>query len=704
MADKGMVIRIAASIEELKRNLTEGRQTIETTTAAMTKLANSLTGEKLIQNAHNIVAAVDKIGGATKLTESEKARLNATLSKALEKYQVLGKEAPAAMVALQQATTSAEQPTQTLTSRMVALGAAVGSFIGTFAANLVQRGISSLVSWGTEAFNAAGRMTDLSAQTGLSVRAIQEFQFVAQRAGTELDTLTTSAFALQRRIGAGSDSVRKAVEDLGLSFAELRRQSPEEQFRTVLTAIGNLDSQTDRASLGFALFGRRFQDMAVITEKGYAAMADGAVIASDEQIAALDKASDAWDDFVTNTQSRITSWLGSLVLAAQDMRRWDIDVGEAAARIAAATGGITEDYESQTRALAAYLATATQASVTQDSYVAKLAAVQAAVQAVTEAERAEIAAALQLGVSVEELSDRFGLSEEAIRMLSTQLKDNAAATREAEQVMKAYTDSVDKMVSAHDSAIASLANKLFGFDDIERAQRYMEALGGVENVSMLSGKAQEELANVMRAGVEAMVAAGLSTDELTGQMEVFRLAATQTGTDAAVAMQLIENSSAEAARSLAQVSEGLTIIGQTAPRPQGNFLFGNRPSSGLPGGSYSVQQIQFPQFGTPAPPSSLAQTGVVVFGGESRAHGGPVSAGQPYLVGEHGPELFMPGASGAIAPNGGGGPTITIAAGAVQINYPLMNDPRARTEIAAMVGDALMARLRQQGLRVPSGA
>lgn len=43
-----------------------------------------------------------------------------------------------------------------------------------------------------------------------------------------------------------------------------------------------------------------------------------------------------------------------------------------------------------------------------------------------------------------------------------------------------------------------------------------------------------------------------------------------------------------------------------------------------------------------------------LFGG-ARASGGPVSAGKGYLVGEKGPELFMPRASGNIIPNGGGG-------------------------------------------------
>lgn len=47
-----------------------------------------------------------------------------------------------------------------------------------------------------------------------------------------------------------------------------------------------------------------------------------------------------------------------------------------------------------------------------------------------------------------------------------------------------------------------------------------------------------------------------------------------------------------------------------------------------------------------------------------RADGGPVSPGQPYLVGERGPELYVPGASGMIVPNhrlgGAGGGSLRI--------------------------------------------
>ena len=46
---------------------------------------------------------------------------------------------------------------------------------------------------------------------------------------------------------------------------------------------------------------------------------------------------------------------------------------------------------------------------------------------------------------------------------------------------------------------------------------------------------------------------------------------------------------------------------------------------------------------------------------EKKATGGPVSANRPYIVGERGPELFVPGSSGGIVPNNalmGGGMTV----------------------------------------------
>ncbi|MFC3076360.1 phage tail tape measure protein [Shinella pollutisoli] len=63
--------------------------------------------------------------------------------------------------------------------------------------------------------------------------------------------------------------------------------------------------------------------------------------------------------------------------------------------------------------------------------------------------------------------------------------------------------------------------------------------------------------------------------------------------------------------------------------------------------------------GASAPASS---GGTPRFGGP-RAKGGPVTGGRPYLVGERGPEVVVPGRSGTVVPNhalGGGGIVLTI--------------------------------------------
>jgi phage-related minor tail protein len=49
-----------------------------------------------------------------------------------------------------------------------------------------------------------------------------------------------------------------------------------------------------------------------------------------------------------------------------------------------------------------------------------------------------------------------------------------------------------------------------------------------------------------------------------------------------------------------------------------------------------------------------------------RAGGGPVAGGTPYIVGERGPELFVPGANGGIVPNHalGGSTNVSIVVNA----------------------------------------
>ena len=70
------------------------------------------------------------------------------------------------------------------------------------------------------------------------------------------------------------------------------------------------------------------------------------------------------------------------------------------------------------------------------------------------------------------------------------------------------------------------------------------------------------------------------------------------------------------------------------------------------------------------------------------AVGGPVGPGSAYLVGEHGPELFMPAGNGAIVPNA----AMTAARANVVVNVQTPNAQsflKSESQVAAMLTRAL---------------
>jgi phage-related minor tail protein len=80
-----------------------------------------------------------------------------------------------------------------------------------------------------------------------------------------------------------------------------------------------------------------------------------------------------------------------------------------------------------------------------------------------------------------------------------------------------------------------------------------------------------------------------------------------------------------------------------------------------------------------------------LFGGSpGRATGGPVSPGRPYLVGERGPELFVPSSAGSVAAAGGGAREVRVA---ITVNAAAGEAPRALAQSGRQVARAVKAAL-----------
>jgi len=117
----------------------------------------------------------------------------------------------------------------------------------------------------------------------------------------------------------------------------------------------------------------------------------------------------------------------------------------------------------------------------------------------------------------------------------------------------------------------------------------------------------------------------------------------------------------------------------------------------ISGGFYSSMSSAghaFNPFGAGA--AGFTGIGNTTWGG-GMATGGPVTGGTTYMVGERGPELFMPGRSGTIIPNGGiGGSTSVVVNVDASGNSNVQGDQAQAKQLGVVVSAAVQAELVKQ--------
>lgn len=82
-----------------------------------------------------------------------------------------------------------------------------------------------------------------------------------------------------------------------------------------------------------------------------------------------------------------------------------------------------------------------------------------------------------------------------------------------------------------------------------------------------------------------------------------------------------------------------------------------------------------------------------LFGAPGRATGGPVSAGRGYVVGERGPELFVPSSSGRVEHLGGASRDVRVG---ITIQSPAPSDPQVLRQSSRQVARAIRSALAER--------
>lgn len=519
-----------------------------------------------------------------------------------------------------------------LSTALGALGATVS--VGAFAA-FVKDGIA-----------AQAALDDLAQSTTLTVETLSKLRDLARITGVDLGQVSSVAARVARSVGeaaGGNEALVKAFADLGISVRDLQSLSPDQIFERFSSAISTADNQQRAFAVGAAIAGRSLQELAPflrdVAERGLgvaSVTADQAKAAADLEDAVrelggafdtlkLQLASgvvpilrEVLDDFTTGIRlagsfSEALRLFGVGINPFRDLPgnlaavREELDKLQAQRRLRVAgaefTGDLDEriaDAQKQLEFLKAQQARAALAGRTGPEFQ------DGRDRAVQGAGRTRIG----------DSSLRTGQPERPARAARGE-SDAARGAREFEEEReRRYRQAV-----AEANREIEDRNKLLS-DELRAQRQLIDAIDEQERLDREAGLA----ANGGRSALQAL------EEQQRRNVDVARelgLTFTSAFEDAVVA-----------GKDLSDVLEGLgqdfarLILRQTVTQP-----LANAASEALKG-------------------LNLGNLFGGLFGG-ARADGGPVFAGRAYLVGERGPELFVPRSAGNIVPNGAGGASIT---------------------------------------------
>jgi hypothetical protein len=129
--------------------------------------------------------------------------------------------------------------------------------VGKIVAGGFARATSAISRYVSDIRKTIDESAKLAQRTGIAVEALQGFQIAASRSG--VNNLEGAVQRLTISIGDAGQGVKTAQDGLsrlGLSFEDLSRLAPEDQFRAVAREISKLPSQAEKAAAAADLFGR----------------------------------------------------------------------------------------------------------------------------------------------------------------------------------------------------------------------------------------------------------------------------------------------------------------------------------------------------------------------------------------------------------------------------------------------------------------
>lgn len=132
----------------------------------------------------------------------------------------------------------------------VAAGVTTAAITATTAATVA--GTKAFVDGVSNVAQYGDRIDKLSQKMNLSAESFQEWDFIMQHAGTSIESMQASI----KTLSSAAETGNEAFERLGLSQEDIANMSGEELFSATITALQNVESETERTYLAGQLLGR----------------------------------------------------------------------------------------------------------------------------------------------------------------------------------------------------------------------------------------------------------------------------------------------------------------------------------------------------------------------------------------------------------------------------------------------------------------
>jgi hypothetical protein len=494
--------------------------------------------------------------------------------------------------------------------------------------------IAALAEFSKGALEAADDLYIMAQRTGIAAETLSALSIPLKQNGSSVDEFSASMKFMSRNIELASQGNQELIakfDDLGLSVTQLKTLSPQDQFLAISMALGQVTDQGRLTADTMGLFGRAGEGLIPIIKETNGNLQEfidtqkqlGNTLTNDE-VAKVHEYEDSWIQFIEHLKIKVVEG----ITAFDDL----LDAGK---RLGESLPSLTD-----------------RSAEGIDHFGNKMLSDGTETRAEKDA-RLGTTSTARFGPFY---TEQFGppIRNKDAKGNNDDLKEAADDTADATEQLAPYIQSLKDEVEALGKS--QLALEVYKAQKEAASKAVNDFNNGLRDSSELTDDEKDSIAlSVDELYIQKSAIKDVN-DEHQKQIQVVAQMEAQISSSLADAGTNYKNFGTTVTSVLQQIAKEILELEITQPLVK-NIAGGLQ---GLfPGAAGSNETIS-PELAA-ADPSLSNPTSGGFFSGLGFASGGSPPVGMASIVGENGPELFVPGQQGTIIPNSGiGGQSVVV--------------------------------------------